>query len=95
MGRRTPDRAAARPRPGRPEKRAEWLPHGLSLAQFGPAPAAVLRGLLRAKVESYLPARALEIARVAEQSEQAGLRLLAGNVQALGLEEANEILWKG
>ena len=58
-------------------------------------PAAVLRGLLRAKVESYLPARALEIARAAERSEQAGLRLLAGNVKALGLEEANEILWKG
>lgn len=45
-------------------------------------PAATMRRLLRDTVESFLPEGALEAARVAEQSEQAGLRALAARVEA-------------
>lgn len=40
-------------------------------------PAAVLRQLLRDAVDAYLPAHALEVAKVAEASEQSFLRRLA------------------
>lgn len=40
-------------------------------------PANILRELLRNKIEALLPAHALEIAKVAEEDEQRGLRLLA------------------
>jgi hypothetical protein len=45
-------------------------------------PAGVLRSLLREEVESFLPARALAIAKVAEESERAGLLKLARNLEA-------------
>lgn len=47
-------------------------------------PAAILRQLLRDHVEAYLPAGALAAAKVAERSEQAGLRALAGLLEARG-----------
>ncbi len=40
-------------------------------------PATILRKLLRREVEALLPANALRVAKVAEQSERDGLRLLA------------------
>ncbi len=40
-------------------------------------PASILRGLLRDAIEALLPEGALQAAKVAEASEQAGLRLLA------------------
>ena len=43
-------------------------------------PANTMRKLLRDTVEAFLPEGALEAARVAEQSEQAGLRALAARV---------------
>ena len=55
-------------------------------------PARTLRGLLREKVESFLPAGALEKVQKIEESEREGLRLLAGNVEVLGLDQVNGIL---
>lgn len=40
-------------------------------------PARVLRELLRERIEEYLPAGALHVARVAEEAERAGLEMLA------------------
>lgn len=40
-------------------------------------PANILRGMLRDRIESLLPARALEVAKVAEANERAGLMMLA------------------
>jgi siroheme synthase (precorrin-2 oxidase/ferrochelatase) len=46
-------------------------------------PAVILRRLLREKIESFLPPRALEVARAAETSEREHLRrwadLMAGS----------------
>lgn len=44
-------------------------------------PAKTMRKLLRDTVEAFLPEGALEAARVAEQSEQAGLRALAASLE--------------
>lgn len=41
-------------------------------------PAKILRSILRDKVEALLPRGALEVAKVAEQSERAHLSRLAG-----------------
>ena len=49
-------------------------------------PAGELRMLLRETVESYMPAGALAAARVAEQSEQAGLARLGDLIGDTGLE---------
>ena len=40
-------------------------------------PANILRGMLRDRIESLLPERALEVAKVAEANERAGLMMLA------------------
>jgi len=45
-------------------------------------PAAMLRQLLRDKIELFLPENALHAARVAEESERRGLRLLANTLEA-------------
>jgi len=45
-------------------------------------PARTLRRLLRDRIEELLPERALEVARVAEQSEREGLRALAAIYEA-------------
>jgi hypothetical protein len=47
-------------------------------------PAGILRDLLRGKIESYLPVGALEVARVAEQSERAHLRRWAALIEGAG-----------
>ena len=44
-------------------------------------PAKTMRKLLRDAVEAFLPEGALEIARVAERSEQEGLRVLAASLR--------------
>jgi hypothetical protein len=44
-------------------------------------PAGILRDLLRAKIESFLPNGALEVARIAEQSERAALRRWANLIE--------------
>lgn len=51
-------------------------------------PAAILRALVRSAVEGYLPTDALEIAKVAEESEREGLRLLADAVEEVEAESA-------
>lgn len=43
-------------------------------------PARILRGLLREQIESLLPEGALAAAKIAEQSEREGLRLLANRM---------------
>lgn len=43
-------------------------------------PASVMRELVRWHVEAHLPAHALEVAKVAEESEQSFLRRLAANL---------------
>ena len=47
-------------------------------------PAAQMRRIVRQAVESYLPPGALQAARAAEESERAGLRALAGEIEELG-----------
>ena len=47
-------------------------------------PAHMLRGLLRDKVESFIPQYALRAARVAEESERSGLLALAGSLDQQG-----------
>ena len=47
-------------------------------------PAVTMRRLVRDAIESYLPAGALERARVAEQSERAGLRRLGHKIEEWG-----------
>jgi hypothetical protein len=44
-------------------------------------PASILRGILRDEIEALLPEGALSAAKVAEASEQAGLRLLAAQAK--------------
>ena len=46
-------------------------------------PARIMRELLRDTVEAFLPEGALEVARVAERSEQEGLRRLAATMEGL------------
>ena len=48
-------------------------------------PANVVRTMLRERIESFLPAGQLEIVKVAEESERAGLAKLARNVELIGL----------
>lgn len=50
-------------------------------------PATILRTLLRDAIEALLPAHALEVAKVAEASEQAGLARLAMIEEMLGDDE--------
>ena len=48
-------------------------------------PAKTMRALVRGKIEELLPAYALEITRLAEEEERAGLKALA---EVLGVREA-------
>ena len=50
-------------------------------------PAAILRGLVSDAVESHLPAGILENLKVVEESERAGLRLLADHLTESGLDD--------
>ena len=58
-------------------------PHVKSTVEAEAMPAKTMRKLLRDTVEAFLPEGALEAARVAEQSEQAGLRALADSLGRL------------
>lgn len=51
--------------------------HVKSTVEAEAMPAHILRTMLREAIERYLPDGALEAARIAEQSEQEGLRILA------------------
>ncbi|MDE0341947.1 MAG: hypothetical protein OXK82_02035 [Deltaproteobacteria bacterium] len=55
-------------------------------------PAATLRGLVSAAVESHLPPGTLESLRTVEQEERAGLRLLAEHLDRDGLDDVLERL---
>lgn len=64
--------------PRKPRKAADKrMLHIADTVEAEAMPAATLRALLRAHVEQLLPAQALEVARVAEESERAGLLRLA------------------
>lgn len=56
--------------------------HITSTVEAEAMPARILRRLLRQKVESLLPTGALEVAKLAEQEEQAGLRMLAESLES-------------
>lgn len=49
-------------------------------------PAATMRAMVRDAVESYLPEGALQVAKVAEESEREGLRALGEIIQDQGLD---------
>ena len=49
-------------------------------------PAMILRQIVREAVESYLPPRALQAALVAEESERAGLQMLASGIKEYGID---------
>ena len=49
-------------------------------------PAALMRRMVREVVESYLPAGALHVAKVAEHSERDGLRALGKEIDERGIE---------
>ena len=51
--------------------------HVLTTVEAEAMPAAILRGLLRERIESLLPENALDVARVAEASERAHLAQIA------------------
>jgi hypothetical protein len=51
--------------------------HVTSTVEAEAMPAALLRGLLRERIEAYLPSGALRVARVVEQSERAHLARVA------------------
>jgi hypothetical protein len=55
--------------------------HIKSTVEAEAMPARILRRLLRQKVEALLPVGALEVAKLAEQEEQAGLRVLAESLE--------------
>ena len=48
-------------------------------------PAGVMRAMVREAVESYLPAGALNAAKVAEESERDGLRALGKDIEEWGI----------
>jgi hypothetical protein len=52
-------------------------------------PATTLRSLLEAEIVALLPSRALEIARVAEESERSHLKLMAEILRSDDDEEEN------
>ncbi|QEE40659.1 MULTISPECIES: hypothetical protein [unclassified Methylobacterium] len=68
--------------PGKPRKAGDRrAPHILETVEAEALPAGILRRLLRAEVEALLPANALRVARVAEESERSYLVDLAAAVQ--------------
>ncbi len=68
--------------PTKPRKAGDRRsPHVKSTVEAEAMPAGILRTLLRENVEVLLPPGALEIAKIAEQEEQAGLRMLAESLE--------------
>lgn len=68
--------------PRKPRKLTDRrAPHVEETVEAEAMPAATLRHLLRTCIEALLPAHALEVAKVAEQSERSFLRQLAARAQ--------------
>lgn len=75
--------------PGKPRKAGDRrAPHILETVEAEALPAGILRRLLRAEVEALLPANALRVARVAEESERSYLVDLAAAVQSSKTERS-------
>ena len=78
----------ARTLPSKPRKAGDRRrPDILETVEAEAMPAGELRALLRETVEGYMPAGVLHAARVAEESERAGLERLGGLVAADGLDD--------
>lgn len=81
-----PEQIAAYDLPTKPRKETDKRSQHISISVEAEAmPAKILRGILRDKIECLLPAGALTIAKVAEESERAHLdtmaRIMGGNSQ--------------
>ena len=73
--------------PSKPRKAGDLRrPDILATVEAEAMPAAELRALLAVTIEGFMPSGALAAAKVAEQSERAGLRALAGVVERDGLQ---------
>ena len=78
----TPEQIKRYDLPGKPRKASDRrAPHILETVEAEALPASILRRLVRAEVEALLPANALRVARVAEESERSFLVDLAKAVQ--------------
>lgn len=74
----TPEQIRTYDLPTKPRKRSDRrAPHIEETVEAEAMPAGILRSLVRETVEPFLPPRALEVARVAEQSERARLEAWA------------------
>lgn len=68
--------------PTKPRKKSDvrsW--HVTATVEAEAMPAHILRGLLRYRIESLLPDGALSAAKIAEQSEREGLKILAQHLR--------------
>ncbi len=62
--------------------------------KYKPAmPANILRAMLREKIEEFMPAGALKVAKVAEESEREHLERWASIMSNFDSEEAEELLY--
>jgi hypothetical protein len=78
----TEDQIAEFDLPTKPRKEGDRrAQHVKATVEAEAMPAGILRDLLRVKIESFLPTGALEVAKVAEQSEQAALRQWADLIE--------------
>lgn len=77
----TPEQIEAFDLPTKPRKAGERrAQHILATVEAEAMPAGIMRDLLRAEIEAFLPTGALEAARAAEESERAQIRRLADMV---------------
>ncbi len=77
----TPDQISRYQLPTKPRKATDRrAQHILETVEAEAMPARILRSLLRQKVESFLPARALEVVRIAEQDERRTLLDIAAQL---------------
>ena len=78
----TQDQIAEFDLPTKPRKETDRrAQHVKATVEAEAMPAGILRHLLRGKIELFLPSHALEVARVAEQSERAALRQWADLIE--------------
>ena len=79
--------------PSKPRKKGDKRLPGIKRTVEAEAiPAGELRKMVRNTVEQFLPKGALHAARVAEASEQAGLRRLAELTSRHGIDRVNDIV---
>ena len=79
--------------PSKPRKKGDKRLPGIKRTVEAEAiPAGELREMVRNTVEQFWPKGALDAARVAEASEQAGLRRLAALTSRHGIERVNDIV---